>query len=190
MAEPSLDGYRLAPLTPVLQVQLAERLNDPETWKPYNWFGYEYGGTPGGSLQGIPFGEGGMLAVIDENSAFVGQVQWVPGFWYGGANRNRAWNFGLIIFPEYQRTRATRAAMVLLFDYLFTHTTAHRIEAATPAAAVKRSQGFESTGLQREGLMRKAQWREGEWHDMTLLAILREDWERRRSEGGSPHEVS
>ncbi|HXH34836.1 MAG TPA: hypothetical protein VNJ54_10530 [Plantibacter sp.] len=153
MAERAADGYSLAPLTAVLQGQLVERLNDPETWKPYNWFGYEYGGTPGGSLQGIPFGEGGMLAVLDERSNFVGQVQWMPGFWYGGANRNRAWNFGLIIFPEYQRTRATRAAMLLLFDYLFTHTTAHRIEATTPAAAVKHPQGIESTGLRQEGVM-------------------------------------
>ncbi|MGO2521175.1 MAG: GNAT family N-acetyltransferase [Microbacterium sp.] len=187
MAEPTVDGYSLAPVTPALQGQLAQRVNDPETWKPYNWFGYEYGGTPGGSFQGIPFGEGGMLAILDESAAFVGHVQWVPGFWYGGANRNRAWNFGLIVFPEYQRTRATRAALLLLFDYLFTHTTANRIEATTPAAAAKRSQGIESTGLRREGLMRQAQWREGRWHDMTLLAILREDWEGQKREGRSPH---
>lgn len=183
MSSASIDGYSLAPLTPAMHNQLAERYRDPATWKPFNWFGYDYFGTPSATAQTAVFGEGGALAVVTETSELVGQVQWIPGFWYGGANRNRAWYLGMLILPEYRRTRATRAAFRLVTDYLFTHTTAHRIEAAMPADALARDRGLESIGLRREGLMRKAQWREGQWHDMSLLAMLREDWDRRREEG-------
>lgn len=183
-----IDGYHLEPFTPQQHSEFVQRLRDPETWKPYNWFGFEYSAIPGGNLQQGTFGEGGVLAVINTKSAIVGQVQWIPGFWYGGANRHRGWNIGLIVLPEFRRTRATRAASTLLIDHLFTHTTANRLEATTPAEAVQFDNGLLSIGLVREGTMREAQWREGRWHDMAMLAILRRDWEQRsdeRHEGGT-----
>lgn len=177
-----IDGYSLAAMAPETQALFVERFRDPGTWKPLNWFGFEYAGTPSGTTPGAIFGEGGVLAVTDESQKPVGIVQWIPGFWYGGANRHRAWNFGLVILPEHRRTRATRAAIKLTIDYLFTHTNVHRVEATTDAEYAKRDKGFESTGLRREGVMRNAQWREGGWHDVTMLAILREDWEGGRAQ--------
>lgn len=175
------DGYSLTQFTPETRVEMMRRLQDPETWKPFNWFGFEYPATPGSAVHGPSFGDGGALAVLDTSGALVAQVQWVPGFWFGGANRHRAWNIGLIVLPEYRRTRATRAALTLLIDYLFTHTSVHRLEATTPVEAATRDAGFESTGLRREGVMRRAQWREGSWRDVTMLAILREDWVQRHT---------
>lgn len=174
----TIDGYSLASFDASTQTEFLKRLQEPETWKPFNWFGFDYAASPIGSVShGGSFGEGGMLAVVKSSGELVGQVQWIPGFWYGGANRNRAWNIGFIILPEHRRTRATPAALNLLISYLFTHTTANRIEAVTPAEALRKDVGIATTGLRREGTVREAQWREGKWHDVAILGILRHEWE-------------
>ncbi|MEY9850681.1 RimJ/RimL family protein N-acetyltransferase [Leifsonia sp. EB41] len=178
-----VDGYSLSPFGPQEYAEFNQRLRDPETWRPYNWFGFDYLGNPGVNLQAGMFGEGGVLAISNQRSAIVGQVQWIPGFWYGGANRHRAWNIGIVVLPEYRNTRAARAGTQLLINYLFEHTTAHRIELTTAPEAVAIESGIRSLGLTREGTMRKAQWREGAWRDVAMLAILREDWQLRTRTG-------
>jgi len=171
--------YSLAPFTPQQFAEFSVRLSDPETWKPYNWFGFDYLGSPGSNIQAVVHGEGGALAVVNDAAVVVGQVQWIPGFWYGGANRHRAWNVGIVILPEHRYTRAARAGLALLIDYLFEHTVANRIELTTAPEAVQIESGFRSLGLCREGVMRQAQWREGRWRDVTLLSILRHEWQAR-----------
>lgn len=178
---PSRNGYQLQPFTQPTYAELQRRLQDVETWQPYSWFGFDYTGTPASAHTPPPFGEGGFLALVNADHDLVGQVQWVPGFWYGGPSRHRGWNFGALILPEYRRTRATSSAIQLLIDYLFTHTTAHRLEATTPAQAFPRTDVLETVGLKHEGVMRAAQWREGKWHDMAMYSILRHEWEDRQS---------
>lgn len=173
-----IDGYSLTPFTGARHAEIAHRLNDPEVWQPYNWFGFEYPGVPMGAAHMGQFGESGILALVDAEHKTAGQVQWIKGFWYGGPNQHRAWNIGLIVLPEYRRTRATQAAVRLLIDYLFTHTTAHRIEMTTPAEAAPARESFRPGGMTREGTFRKAQWREGQWHDMAMFAVLRDEWEQ------------
>ncbi|KRC61182.1 hypothetical protein ASE14_09645 [Agromyces sp. Root81] len=68
----------------------------------------------------------------------------------------------------------------MLIDYLFTHTTAHRIEATTSLEAAPKRLEAKPAGMSREGTIRQAEWREGDWRDIALYAILRPEWEANR----------
>lgn len=107
--DPTSYNYALASLTVEMNSELQERLRDPATSRPSNWFGHGYVGAPTSTPNA--FGEGGVLGFVDPAEKLVGYVAWIPGFWYGGANRHRGWNVGLLIFPEFRRSGAGSAAI-------------------------------------------------------------------------------
>jgi RimJ/RimL family protein N-acetyltransferase len=60
-------------------------------------------------------------------------------------------------------------------DYLFAHTTVHRIEAATETGNIAEQKALERAGFSREGVLREIRWRSGDWRDEVLYSILRTD---------------
>jgi RimJ/RimL family protein N-acetyltransferase len=59
--------------------------------------------------------------------------------------------------------------------YLFAHTTAHRIWAATEAGNVPEQRALEKAGFTREGVLRGVGWRDGAWRDGVTFSVLRTD---------------
>ncbi len=64
---------------------------------------------------------------------------------------------------------------MLLCDYLFSTTLAHRIEAATEVDNVVEQHALERAGFVREGVMRGRGFVRGAWRDGILYSRLRDD---------------
>ncbi|PRA83125.1 hypothetical protein CQ045_01660 [Microbacterium sp. MYb66] len=183
-----MHGYSLRPYDPSTEAEMAERLRESETWQPNNWFGFGYTQVPPFGPQSPGLGmispDGGRMRIVRDGTT-AGQVSWFPGYDYGGSPRHRGWGVGLLILPEHRRTRAASAGLGLLIDYLFLTTTANRVEGVTAADAAPRSTSAMPGGMAREGILRSAQWRDGRWNDVAIYAILREEWEQRRTTTGN-----
>jgi RimJ/RimL family protein N-acetyltransferase len=63
----------------------------------------------------------------------------------------------------------------MLCDYLFRHTPAQRIEAATQPENTAEQRALGKAGFQLEGVIRAAEFRDGEWRDGLLFSRLRSD---------------
>jgi hypothetical protein len=66
-------------------------------------------------------------------------------------------------------------AQRLLAEYLFAHTTAHRLEATTGVDNLAEQHALDHAGFTQEGLLRGRGWLDGEWRDGYIYARLRTD---------------
>jgi len=82
---------------------------------------------------------------------------------------------GIGLFPEARGHGHGTQAHQLLVDYLFAHTTVHRIEAATETGNIAEQKALDRAGFSREGVVRGARWRGGAWRDEVLYSILPTD---------------
>lgn len=63
----------------------------------------------------------------------------------------------------------------LLAEYLFTTTTAHRLEASTEVHNIAEQRALERAGFTREGLLRGRGFVRGQWRDGYMYSRLRDD---------------
>jgi RimJ/RimL family protein N-acetyltransferase len=63
----------------------------------------------------------------------------------------------------------------MLAEYLFAHTTVHRIEANTEIDNLAEQRALEKAGFTREGVIRAGGWRDGRWRDGVRYSLLRTD---------------
>ena len=77
--------------------------------------------------------------------------------------------------PEFRGKGYGTTAQRLLADYLFTTTTANRLEAGTDVENVGEQRALEKAGFVREGIRRGSQFRGGTWRDMAIYGRLRDD---------------
>jgi RimJ/RimL family protein N-acetyltransferase len=85
------------------------------------------------------------------------------------------WTMGIAMLPPARGQGYGTEAHRLLARYLFAHTTAHRIEAATEVGNVAEQRALASAGFTREGVSRGIGWRDGAWRDGVTYSILRTD---------------
>ena len=85
------------------------------------------------------------------------------------------WEIGVALLPEARGHGYGTQAMRLLARYLFAHTTAHRIEAATEVGNVAARRALEQAGFTQEGVLRANFWRDGAWRDGVIYSLLRTD---------------
>jgi len=115
--------------------------------------------------------DGGVLMVVcgDERLGFVNWRRKVatPAAFH--------WEIGIALLPAAQGRGYGTEAHRLLTRYLFAHTTAHRIEAATEVGNVAEQRALEKAGFTREGVLRGTGWRDGAWRDGVLYSLLRTD---------------
>lgn len=115
--------------------------------------------------------DGGALMVV-RGADRLGFVNWrrrqtTPAGWY--------WEMGIAILPPARGRGYGTQAHRLLVSYLFAHTTAHRIEAATETGNIAEQKALASAGFTREGVYRATGWRDGAWRDGVIYSILRSD---------------
>jgi len=60
-------------------------------------------------------------------------------------------------------------------EYLFSTTTAHRIQAGTEVENIAERGALERVGFQLEGIQRGSGFRDGHWRDGVIYSILRTD---------------
>jgi RimJ/RimL family protein N-acetyltransferase len=146
-----------------------------ETDDPYDFFGHR----PSDLRRlfeehGLLSPDDGLLVVELADGTVAGEVGW-HGVHYGPPPDSRATNIGIGLAPAHRGQGYGSAAQRLLAEYLFAHTTVHRVEASTDVANVAEQRALEKAGFTREGVLRGAQWRSGAWHDLVSYARLRGD---------------
>ena len=62
-----------------------------------------------------------------------------------------------------------------LVRYLFSNTTAHRLQAGTEIDNLAEQHALERAGFQKEGIARGLYFRAGAWRDSVIYAVLRTD---------------
>ena len=113
----------------------------------------------------------GRLMIEVESGQAAGLVDWRAGTFA----RERHWEIGIVLLPEWRGQGIGWRAQVLLCDYLFAHTPAHRIAAATQPENIAEQKSLVKAGFQLEGTVRGAEFRAGRWRDGLLYGRLRTD---------------
>ena len=115
--------------------------------------------------------DGGVLMVV-RGAERLGFVNWhcqpsTPAAYY--------WEIGIALLPEARGHGYGTQAHRLLARYLFAHTTAHRLEAATEVGNTAERRALEKAGFTQEGVTRASGWRDGAWRDGVIYSLLRTD---------------
>jgi RimJ/RimL family protein N-acetyltransferase len=162
-------------LRPVAQEDLPflERLTqDPDAAGEYAWSGWRnlLRFRQGWAEDRLVGDDGGVLLIArgSERLGFVSwfQVDFPPSYY---------WSMGIALLPEARGKGYGTLAHRLLIQYLFAHTTVHRIEAVTEAENAAERRVLEKAGFIREGVMRGVFWRDGAYRDGALYGLLRTD---------------
>ena len=124
-------------------------------------------------VNGLLSEDDGVLLICSDGDP-VGSVQWHP-VQYGPNRGSQAVNLGISIAPSARSQGIGSRAQRLLADYLFAHTTVHRVEASTDITNLAEQTALDRAGFTREGVLRGAQFRHGEWHDLVVYSRLRTD---------------
>ena len=170
----SMDG--LLELLPVRDsdIGILEALTqDPNTTGEFQWFGWNdlRRWRHGWAENGLIGPDDGTLMVVQDDES-LGLVNWRRRPITPAAS---CWEIGVIMLPHARGRGYGTQAHKLLAQYLFAHTTAHRIEADTEADNVAEQRALEKAGFTREGVMRETGWRNGAWRDGVLYSLLRTD---------------
>jgi len=82
---------------------------------------------------------------------------------------------GIALFPEYRGRGIGTEAQSQVVHYLFSTTTAHRLQAGTEVDNVAEQRALERVGFRREGVQRGLYFRDGLWRDSIMYGLLRDD---------------
>lgn len=163
-------------LRPVVEDDLAtlERLTqDPEATGEFQWFGwydlrkFRRDWAEHGSINA----DGGVLMVV-RGAEQLGFVVWRQ---HPATRAAFYFEIGIILLPEARGQGYGSAAQRMLAEYLFAHTTVHRIEAGTEVDNVAEQRALEKAGFTNEGVIRGGGWRSGAWRDGVRYSLLRTD---------------
>jgi ribosomal-protein-alanine N-acetyltransferase len=109
---------------------------------------------------------------VGQERAAAGFVNWRAGL-YGGVAKY--WEIGIALLPQWRGRGVGWRAQAMLCDYLFCHTPAQRIQAATHAENAAEQRALTKAGFQLEGVIRACEFRAGQWRDGWLYSRLRDD---------------
>jgi RimJ/RimL family protein N-acetyltransferase len=155
-------------------VEFLSRQNDPDVAGPHSWWGYRSAAATASRVAAPDSigAEQGLLAVVDDAGAIVGDVSWVR-LGNGPPPQGHCYNIGVWIAPEHRGCGHGAAAQRQLAAYLFEHFYLERVEASTEIDNVGEQRALEKAGFTREGVLRRACFRGGAWRDMVLYSKLR-----------------
>ncbi|WP_141575612.1 GNAT family N-acetyltransferase [Actinomadura sp. WMMA1423] len=175
-------------LRPVAEddLPLIERLRtDPGLAGPFLWAGFTdaRGFRRRWECDGM-LGEDIGNLVVARGAAFLGIVSYRR---LAGAGPAWCWSIGISLLPEARGHGAGSRAQRLLAEYLFAHTTAHRIQAETETGNLAEQRALEKAGFTREGVMREWGFRGGGYRDEVLYSLLRSDLHPNGADGTDGH---
>ncbi|BCB84881.1 hypothetical protein Psuf_021940 [Phytohabitans suffuscus] len=115
--------------------------------------------------------EDGRL-IVNVRGQACGLVSYRQGL-YGGMARY--WEIGIALLPQWRGMGIGWRAQALLTDYLFSHSPAQRVQAATHDENTAEQKSLVRAGFQLEGVVRACEFRAGAWRDGYLYSRLRDD---------------
>ena len=115
---------------------------------------------------------GRLMVEVEQEGAAAGFVSYLEGRYSGMASY---WEIGIALLPEWRGRGIGWRAQAMLCDYLFSHSPAQRIQAATHAENLAEQRSLVKAGFQQEGLVRAGEFRDGQWRDGYLYSRLRDD---------------
>jgi RimJ/RimL family protein N-acetyltransferase len=107
--------------------------------------------------------------IVDHGGEPVGVVSWFR----LRIRESLYWNIGISLLPEARGHGYGTQAQRQLAEYLFRHTTAHRVEAETETTNIAEQRALEKAGFTREGVLRGVGYRGGHYRDMVMYSVLR-----------------
>lgn len=116
--------------------------------------------------------DGRLMVEAGSDPVAAGFVSFRSGL-YGAAGKH--WEIGIALLPERRGQGIGWRAQTMLCDYLFAHTPAQRIQAATHLENDAEQAALTKAGFTREGLIRAGEFRAGQWRDGYLYSRLRSD---------------
>ena len=97
--------------------------------------------------------------------------------------KNRVANVGIVIGEkEYQNKGLGTEAMKLLVQYGFITLNLNRIQLEVHKFNVRALMSYKKVGFKEEGVRRQAIYVNGEYHDSVIMGILKDEWEKLKSE--------
>jgi len=97
--------------------------------------------------------------------------------------KNRACSCGITIGEkEYQGIGYGTEAMEMLVEYGFNTLNMNRIELVVYEFNIRAYKSYKKVGFIEEGRKRQARYHNGKYYDEVIMAILREDWEKKARE--------
>jgi RimJ/RimL family protein N-acetyltransferase len=147
---------------------------DPALSEPFEWRGYRDPQARRRRWQsdGYLGTDDSLLVVSLADGTFAGFVAWRP---VAISGPQGAIQLGIVLLPEHRGRGIGSRAQQLLADYLFSTTTAHRLEASTEVDNHAEQSALERAGFTKEGLMRGRSFVRGQWRDGYMYSRLRED---------------
>jgi len=142
---------------------------EPELVGP-NWSGFRDAGAMDRRFASDGFlgPEDGRLVVVVDDAA-AGFVSWHA----VAVTSPTYWNIGIVLLPDFRGRGVGWRAQAMLCEYLFEHTPAERVEAATQADNVAEQRALVRAGFAKEGELRRAEFRAGDWQDVWVYSRLR-----------------
>jgi RimJ/RimL family protein N-acetyltransferase len=152
---------------------LEELTQDPDKTGEFQWFGWSdlRRWRRDWDENGLVGPDGGTL-IVACGIRRLGLVQWRRDPFI---NAGCSWELIIMLLPGERGRGFGTQAQRLIARYLFAHTTAHRIWAATEADNIAEQKALEKAGFTREGIVRAAGWRAGAWRDAVTYSLLRTD---------------
>ena len=162
-------------LRPVEKLELDRLLHlqwDPSAPGEFQWFGFRMDTVRELERRwhedGLIGGAASYLVVaVDDGCA--GWVSWRP---LGGTPN---YEIGIALFHEYRGRGIGTEAQRQLVQYLFSTTTADRLQAGTEIDNLAEQHALERAGFRKEGVARGVYFRAGVWRDSVTYAVLRTD---------------
>ena len=95
--------------------------------------------------------------------------------------KNRGCVFGIFIGDKtyWSKGYGSDAARTMV-QYAFEQLGMNRVELEVYAFNPRAIRAYEKAGFQRDGIRRQALYRDGKFHDIYLMSVLREDWDKRK----------
>jgi ribosomal-protein-alanine N-acetyltransferase len=100
------------------------------------------------------------------------------------------YEIGLALMPGHRSRGLGTETQRLLVEYLFSYTTAHRLEALTNTRNIAEQKALERAGFRREGVLRGVGFQHGDWQDAVIYSLLRGEASGRPSDGGTAGQPS
>ena len=166
-------AVRLRPVEEHELNQLVRLLWDPEAPGEHQWFGFRMDKARNIERRwrddGLIGGDSSFLAVGLDDGACAGWVTWRP---VGGTG---SFEIGIALFAEHRGHGIGTEAQRQLVEYLFSTTTANRLQAGTEVGNLAEQRSLERAGFRREGVQRGLYFRAGAWRDSVLYGLVRDD---------------
>lgn len=165
------DGVRLRPISESDLVLIVRFEWDLDAIGEFDWFGFRMERVRELERRwredGLVGAESSYLAVVVGDDTCAGVVDWRP------VGRTGNYEIGVALFPAHRGRGIGAEAQRLLVEYLFSTTTAHRIQAGTEIDNIAEQKALERVGFQREGVSRGHHFRAGQWRDGVIYGLLR-----------------